>query len=82
MDWHELWEQVLQVLILLQVWAVCTLAVGYFGVGQRHQDTDLWGLLNDRLLDPFHCFMSTALLSHKGKDFFFLLPWKNSSTSI
>ena len=45
MDWYELWEQVLQVLILLQVWAVCTLAVGYFGVGQRHQDTDLWGLV-------------------------------------
>ena len=45
MDWHELWEQVLQVLILLQVWAVCTLAVGYFGVRQRHQDKDLWELV-------------------------------------
>ena len=25
---------------------------------------------------------STALLSYKGKDFFFLLPWKNNSTHI
>ena len=45
MDLHELLEHVLQVLILLQVWAVCTLAVGYFGVRKRHQYTDLWGLV-------------------------------------
>ena len=25
---------------------------------------------------------STALLSYKGKNFFFLLPWKNNSTHI
>ena len=36
MDWHEFWEQVLQAWILLQVGPVCTLAVGYFGVGQWH----------------------------------------------
>ena len=30
----------------------------------------------------FPCFFSTALLSYKGKNFFFLLPWKNNSTHI
>ena len=63
MDWHELWEQVLQVLILLQVWAVCTLIVAILGLGsgtriQIHGD---W--LKDRFLGLFPCFFSTALLS-------------------
>ena len=38
--------------------------------------------IQKKLLGLFHCFFSTALLSYKGKDFFFLLPWKNNSTHI
>ena len=73
MDWHEFWEQVLQAWILLQVGAVCTLAVGYLGLGsgtriQLHGD---W--LNDRFLGLFPCFMSTAFLS-QWEGCFLLLP--------
>ena len=42
MGWTFLW--VLYGLVMLQAGAVCTLAVGFFGVGQWHLDPNLWGL--------------------------------------
>ena len=47
-------------------------AIGGLGSGSGVQFCGNW--LKDILFGLFHCFCFTALLSYKGKDFFFLLP--------
>ena len=57
------------------------------GVGSMYTGSGTWikiyGVwVKDKLLGFHPFFLSTALLSQQGSDFFFFLPWINSSTSI